>query len=751
MPTEQTQKPKLGTFLGVYLPTILTILGVIMYLRSGWLVGHMGLSRTLVIVTLANAITLITTLSFSSISTNIRVGVGGAYYIISRSLGLEIGGAVGLPLFLSQTFSVTLYAYGLAESLVIVWPDIPIETAAFVIVLLVGGLSMLGPKVALKSQIPVLALIGVSLLALIMGVVIHAWNRSVPIPPPSGEIPFWAAFAIFFPAVTGVMAGLGLSGDLKHPSRAIPRGSILAVITGFAVYLLIPVLLLLGAGRGDLKNNPLVWTDIAVLGPWLILPGLWGAIFSSAVGSMLGAPRTLQALANDRMSLRRRTKDIDENTKLITGLVLSILIALGAVFLGNLNTVAAVVTVFFLTTYGVMNIAAAIETLSGDPSWRPKFRIPWIVNLLGGLGCLWVIFLINPLAGVIAISVELLIWILLSQREQQAGWGDARRGFYEAAIRWALILLARRPMSARNWRPHVLVFVSDLIEHLDLVWFGNWFSQGRGVVSVCELIEGKISDIKIDLMGTREVMQKALDDEGLVVFPEIHVVNDVVEGIVNVTQANGLAGLQSNMILLGWPTDKKRLSQFLKIMRQLELLNKSFIIGRIKPKYIFPREGSKRSVHIWWGGLERNGDLMLLLAYLLTRNPEWRGAEIRIMSIANNKQMKADTEAYLQKLIPEIRIEAEPHVILRPRNRSVTDVIHEQSKNADVVMFGLATPEPGTEGKYAGRLETLASDLGTVFFVKNSSLFIGELVQPRDEYPEDNESFIEPPSLKTPE
>jgi hypothetical protein len=205
------------------------------------------------------------------------------------------------------------------------------------------------------------------------------------------------------------------------------------------------------------------------------------------------------------------------------------------------------------------------------------------------------------------------------------------------------------------------------------------------------------------------------------------------------------------MILLGWPTEKKRLSQFLKIMRQLEMLNKSFIIGRIKPKYIFPREGARRSVHIWWGGLERNGDLMLLLAYLLTRNPEWRDAEIRIISVANNKHMKAEIEAYLNKLIPEIRIEAEPHVILRPRNQSVIDVIREQSRNADVVLFGLATPAPGTEGRYAKRLETLARDLGTVFFVKNSSLFIGELVQPRDEYPEDNESFIEPPSLKTPE
>ncbi|OGF59561.1 MAG: hypothetical protein A2Y62_03730 [Candidatus Fischerbacteria bacterium RBG_13_37_8] len=170
------QDRKLGTFLGVFTPTILTILGVIMYLRTGWLVGHLGLMQMLIIVAIGNSITLITTLSFSAVATNIRVGVGGAYYIISRSLGLEIGGAIGIPLFLSQTFSVTLYSFGLAESLRYVWHDIPIQKVTFIIVIAVGLLALAGSKIALKTQIPIMILIGISLMAITL-VICQAYRR----------------------------------------------------------------------------------------------------------------------------------------------------------------------------------------------------------------------------------------------------------------------------------------------------------------------------------------------------------------------------------------------------------------------------------------------------------------------------------------------------------------------------------------------------------------------------------------------
>lgn len=297
-----------------------------MYLRVGWLVGRLGLYRIIIIVILANVITLITTISFSSVATNIRVGVGGAYYIISRSLGLEIGGAIGLPLFLSQVFSVTLYAFGLAESLRFVWPDIPIKTAAFIIVIAVGVLSMAGARLALKIQIPVMALIVLSITALTAGALSQGWGNPFPPDYHSGDVGFWMGFAIFFPAVTGVMAGLGLSGDLKNPGRSIPLGALSAVFAGFAIYLTVPILLFVGASGEALKNNVLIWTELAPLGAWVILPGLWGAIFSSAVGSMLGTPRTLQALAKDHLAPRFLGWATGDWKELVPGLIVALII-----------------------------------------------------------------------------------------------------------------------------------------------------------------------------------------------------------------------------------------------------------------------------------------------------------------------------------------------------------------------------------------------------------------------------------------
>lgn len=720
---------KLGTFLGVYTPTILTILGTIMYLRSGWLVGHVGLTQSIIIVVLANSITLITALSFSSVATNIKLGTGGAYYVISRSLGLEIGGAVGIPLFLSQTFSVTLYSYGLAESLRIVWPEVPVQSAAFVIVVIVGILALMGAGLALKVQIPMMVFISVSLIALAIGAISKASGNAFPAAIPSGEVAFWAGFAVFFPAVTGVMAGLGLSGDLRQPERAIPVGAISAVLTGFAIYLLLPVLLVLGASTTQLREDSLVWLQIAPFGNWLILPGLLGAIFSSAVASMLGAPRTLQALAKDHIAPRGLGRTTGDWKELLPGLTVSVAIALGAVFLGGLNAVASVVTMFFLTIYGTLNIAAAFETLSGDPSWRPKIRVPWPVNLIGGGACLATIFLINPTVGFIAVFAELLIWLFLSRRERRARWGDVRRGLYESLIRWTLIRLAHRPMSARNWRPHILAFVSDPVTHLDLIRFGNWFSQGRGVVTVCELVVDDLLNENLDLISRCTKMQEVLDHEGLVVFAEQNVVQDVVEGITNVAQANGIGAMESNTVMLGWPKDEKLLAEFLRVMRRLERLKKSLIIGRIQPRHLFRRKGVERKVHVWWGGMQRNGDLMLLLSYLLTRNPEWHEAGIEVMSLASNELMQTNTERYLNKLIPEIRIEARPRVIIKPEDKSVHELIHEESADAEVVFFGLAMPDKGDEEEYAHRLQVLAGDLPTVFFVKNSSMFVGELLE----------------------
>ena len=283
-------------------------------------------------------------------------------------------------------------------------------------------------------------------------------------------------------------------------------------------------------------------------------------------------------------------------------------------------------------------------------------------------------------------------------------------------------------MAARNWRPHTLVFTDDLGRGLDLVRFGSWFSQGRGVVTVCELVVGDLLQQELSRRQKRRELQDVLDSEGIVAFAEVDVVESLVEGISSVAQANGIAGMESNMVLVGWPEDQDRLVAFLKTLRRLDVLEKSMVIARIEPRYLFPRKGITRTIDVWWGGLERNGDLMLLLAHLLSSNRTWHSVHVRIMSIASNEMTQRRTESALEKMLPESRITAEPRVLLKLTDRTIQEMIREESKEADVVFMGLAIPEEGNEASYAERLTHLSEGLNTVFFVRNSSPFGGELV-----------------------
>jgi len=719
---------KLGTFIGVFTPTLLTILGVIMYLRVGWLLGNMGLLLTLSIVVLANLVTLTTTLSFSSIATNRRIGIGGAYNIISRNLGLEIGGAIGLPLFLAQAFSVTLYAFGLAESVRFIWPGVPVVPAAFVIVLGIGLLASKGSAIALKAQLPLLFLVALSMVALVAGTAANPLPDRPSMVQSTGDVEYWVAFAVFFPAVTGVMAGLGLSGDLRDAKASIPRGSIAAVLLGFAVYVTIPILLFVGADTQLLINDPMVWARIAPLGALLILPGLWGAIFSSAVGSVLGAPRTLQALALDHLAPKQLATTMGPHDEPIRGLLLTVLIALAACLLGDLNAVAPVVTMFFLTVYGTVNLVAAFASLSGEISWRPTLRIPWIASLTAGIACIVVMFLISPLAAVAALSAEVIVWFILARKERTTAWGDARRGLYEALMQWALVRISAHSMTARSWRPHIMIFVQRIERSVELVHFGRWFSQGRGILTICELVEAESAPKGFDTQARRQEMEGFLKQEAVIAFAETDVVRNIEDGLVSVAQANGMGGLKSNTLLMGWPAGTTGLERILRSLRAFSQLGKSLILGQIDSdrQRVSPQE---REIHVWWGGLQRNGDLMLLLAYLLSRNAEWRGAELVVTSLASSELMRERTQRHLDELLPELRIKARTEVLIKPDDMTVREMIFAHSQDADVTFLGLPVPEVGGEAEAAQRMADMAEGLSTVFFVNNSSPFGGELVE----------------------
>jgi potassium/chloride transporter 4/5/6 len=719
MPEAQA-KNELGTFLGVFTPTILTILGAIMYLRFGWVVGNAGIIATLVIVGLANAITFVTALSISSLATNMRVGTGGAYYIISRSLGLEIGGAVGLPLFLAQAVSLTLYCYGLAEALTLVWPALPTPFVAGALVLFVAAIAARSMTLALKAQIPILVLVALSLASLFAGA---DWS------PPDAlmvgeytDATFWGLFAVFFPAVTGILAGVSLSGDLKDPDKSLPVGTLLAVLVGTAIYLAIPYALGGSASAESLRTNKLVWLEVAAV-KWLVLPGLFGAILSSAIGSILAAPRTLKALADDKLVSSWFGELDEESGEPKRALVLAAAVAFGAVFLGGLDAVAVTVSMFFLTTYAMVNVVCGLEGLIGDPSFRPRLRVHWSIPLVGAAACMWVMMLIHPAAATLALAIEVGLWFYLSRRALTSTWGDMRGGLLMSLAVWALVRKREQKEHRRSWRPHMLVFTSDVSRNLALVELIWALNARRGVITVCSLVEG---DLDNQVPQTLRAMESEafLMQRGITAFCEVDVVPDIESGMVTVAQANGIAGLASNTVVLGWPDDDKFSLGAMRVMRRLDRLGKSLIIVRQRPMPV----GRRRTIIVWWTGKKNNGDLMLLLAHLLRQSPNWRGSRLLLKSIVSSEEQVEIQGAALAKMCAEIRIEAAAVVHIQNPEQSIAEQMAYRSRGAAMVMLGLALPEPGDEEVLLARIRTLTDNLPTVVLVRNSGPFRGELI-----------------------
>jgi amino acid transporter len=727
---------KFGTFIGVYIPSVLTILGVMMYLRFGWVVGNTGLPIAALLVLMASSITFITGLSASAIATNMRVGVGGEYFMVSRSLGLELGGAIGIPLFLCRTLSLTLYAFGLAEAVAFLWPAAwgtpPVQWLAAATIVLVTALAGKSADVSLKLQVPIMIAVGLSVLALIIGVLTGGMREPEMVPHYERSAPagFWYVFAVFFPAVTGFTAGIGMSGDLKDPKRSIPKGTMLAVITGALVYLGIVGFLAVTTRVSPAElaaldpEAPPVWTKIALLGAWLVFPGMFGAILSSAFGSALGGPRVLQALGSDGLAPRflARTSRTGQPTiaTWVTGAI-----ALAAVGLGDLNAVGRWVTIFFLTLYVTINLSAALEKLVGDPSYRPTIRVPWPVSLLGSAAAVVVMFLISPVACVAAVLLEGVLYLVLRRRALESRWGDVRAGLWTALARFSLLQLRKLSARARNWRPRILVFTHNPARRIGLVRLASWFSQDRGVVTVCRVVQGDPEQRFAELETQRAEMARTLEDQGVAAFVEAHVVPDLETGILGIAQANGIAGLESNTVVFGWSEQAAGLASQLRLMRLLAQLRLSTILVHTTDLEA-PRR--MRTVDIWWGGLENNGDLMLLLAHLLHLNAEWRQARLRVRSIVAAEAEREQMGRKLRAMMDEVRIEAEADVLVKPEDQSLRQVMHAASRDADLVFLGLKIPAPGEEPAYVEQLNALAAGFSLALFVRNAEPFAGKML-----------------------
>ena len=702
----------LGTFGGVYTPSILTILGVIMYLRFGWVVGNVGLVGSLIIVTLATSITFLTALSVCAIATDRVVRVGGAYYMISRCLGIEVGGAVGISLYFAQALSIALYTIGFAESVVKTFGSLNQTYVALATTILVAVLALTSASVAVKAQYIIMGAIVLSLLSLVFGgsladITPQAWDT-----PTSGES-FWGVFAVFFPAVTGIMSGVSMSGDLRNPSRSIPIGTLAAVGTGYIVYMVLPLILATRADTATLVNEPLAMKMMSLWSP-AILFGVWGATLSSALGSILAAPRVLQALARDRilprwLSFFGKGSGKNDEPRIATCVTLSVAIA--AVCVGDLNTIAPVLTMFFLTTYLVLNVSASIEGFLRSPSFRPSFKVHWVWSLLGGIGCLWVMFLIDPTATMVAALIVLIIYFWLQQRELNTTWGDVRRGIWMALLRAGIFQIGSVE-DTKNWRPNILVFSGSPSKRWSLIQIANALTHKRGFITVSSVLPSGSRDFvrQNHLESTIREHLKKQDVQALV---RVVTAPDPFEGMVQLVEVYGLGSLVPNTILLGDSEDASRRDRYCDTIVQLHQAKRSVMVLRENPERGF---GAQRRIDVWWGGMHANGSLMLLLAYLLRSTLEWRNAQIYLKLLVSNEAAAQNASTNLNNMLRQLRISAIPEVIVAAK-RPFESVLHESSQNADVIFLGMATPTKQNFKEYYEEMHARTANLPTIIYV----------------------------------
>ncbi|MGF1536505.1 MAG: amino acid permease [Elainellaceae cyanobacterium] len=709
---ESDQTPGLGTFGGVYTPSILTILGVIMYLRFGWVVGNVGLIGTLIIVTLSTSITFLTALSVCAIATDRVVRAGGAYYMISRSLGIETGGAVGIPLYFAQALSVALYTIGFAESVVQVFGQLSQLYVALIITILVAVLAITSASVAIKAQYFIMAGIVLSLISFAFGRPLEATEIELWGAPDRLSAPFWSVFAVFFPAVTGIMAGVNMSGDLKDPVKSIPSGTLAAVGTGYLIYMVLPILLAMRADAQTLIEEPLIMQEIAAWGP-AILVGVWGATLSSAIGSILGAPRVLQALARDGVLpdwmrfLGQGSGKADEPK---IGTAVTLVVAVAAVCIGDLNLIAPVLTMFFLTTYTVLNIAAGVEGFLQSPSYRPTFQVHWALSLLGAVGCLAVMFLINAIATVVAAAIAFGIFLWIQQRELRATWGDARRGIWMALMRTGILQLQDTQEDPKTWRPHILALSGSPSRRWSLVELADAFTHNRGLITVSSVLPSGSRDV-----GQQAAMEKTigeyLERRGVRALVRIVTASDPFEGALRLVETYGIGPLVPNTLVLGDSEEESRRESYCHLIAQAHRAKRNVIILREHERSF----GARRRIDVWWGGRQANGGLMLLLADLLRNNITWRNADIFLKLVVPNEAAAQSADSNLKALVQDLRVNAHTQVIVS-NDRPFDKILHESSAQADLIFLGMAIPSDRYD-EYYERLQQRAIGLPTTIFV----------------------------------
>ncbi|MHC4661375.1 MAG: APC family permease [Planctomycetota bacterium] len=695
----------------VFLAAISTILGAIMFLRFGYAVGNVGLGGALIIILVGHMVTIPTALALAEIATNRKVEGGGEYFIISRSFGTSIGSVIGLALYTSQTISVAFYMIAFAEAFqplsafferILNIPFDPRMVSIPGILILITVVLFRGANIGVKVLYVVAGILFLSLVMFFLGKPLPGAGDGFSSLFQKTENPelFFVVFAICFPAFTGMTAGVGLSGDLANPRKSIPLGTLLGTFIGMLVYIALVIKLSYSASPHELANNQFIMKDIAVWGP-IILIGLGCATISSAIGSILVAPRTLQALGHDRnlpigVINRWLEKGVGSAGEPRNATLVTAAIALTFVALGYVTFVARIISMFFMVTYGSLCAISFLEYFAARPDYRPSFRSRWWVSLFGAVICLLMMFMMDPWYALLAICIIVVLYIIVSanrkgKRSDLAALWEALMG---QAMRWMHMRLQQRRhrfIDTQEWRPRVMMVSDQTFDKMAHLQMMRWLCHRHGFGTYLHYIQGGLNnDSFIEGEKLRRKLIKLANEQHMNVSMDTIISPSMLTALAQSLQIPGISGQSNNMALFELSkTDEPEVADELsKYVLFASSTGHTLLVLR-HGEYMF---GNHKDIHVWvtWND-EETAMLMILLCYVIIGHPDWESADIRIFVALPPAELEEAKEKF-DKLTKEGRL---PFSIRNMKFFEVEDkekyleLVSRVSSEADLTVLGL--------------------------------------------------------------
>ena len=677
--------------------------GVILFLRLGLLVAHTGLLTMLAIIACSLLVMLVTSFSIASISTNMEVGPGGVYYIMSRSLGMEVGGALGLTLYFSQLISISLTASGFAYSLVELFPQFSVTHIEIITLLVLTLISSISASWALKTQVGILTILLVALGSVFLGSSEHIHLEKASNPFYSdGHLSFWGGFALFFPALTGIEAGMALSGNLKDPSRSLMYGNIISLLVVAGFYAALSTFAFYSIPKELLISDPTALVDFAY-SPALVRIGIWGATLSSCLGSILGAPRMLQMMAEDGLVPDIFSRVYGKFQEPLWALLFTALVSIVITVTTSIDQIIPILTMTCLISYGLLNFVAACAEVMNSVSWRPRIRTPWLLSISNFGVIILMMFMISPGWAFLSIGIVVAICLFVNYRGLEAGFEDIRESLIIWLSRKVLYRLSSPAEHAMNWHPQLLVLCCAPSKHPHMAHLSHSLTRRSGILTFLSVVPEEWSSTE-KLEMAKRTLDSYFEKEEIACLTEAYPAPSYSEGYSSMIKAYGIGPIQPNTIVHPLSDDNENEDETLSaLIETCSFTQKNLILFKdsasVPIRYFKKaRAASRRRIDLWWNGeCRKNFDLMISFITTLYSGKVWKGAKVYLHAIAPNPSAEETLRDYLQEFVKESRLRIQVLVHLVSDSSEYWNYVSKFSQDAHLTFMGLTPKEDGEE------------------------------------------------------